>query len=297
MAWVKIDDQFADHPKAAEAGPLGIAMQVAALCYCNRHLTDGFISNAVAARLLDFTGIARIPDGIHAESNDVHTESAQVHTRYSEESAPIWRSVCTDLVRAGMWEPADGGWIIHDYLEYNPARQDVLARRAADLARKRKDEQPAKHSTRIPNGIHAESQRPVPVPVPVPNTSTNESSAISVSGAEQAQTRQPTKERATRATPAPETFPITDEMQNWADEHCPDVDLIAETQRFLDRARAMGTTYKDWRAAWRNWMTSPYAKNRHTPARAAPFGNGFVSNEQAKFERSIEGLRHIGERR
>jgi hypothetical protein len=40
--------------------------------------------------------------------------------------------------------------------------------------------------------------------------------------------------------------------------------------RFLDRNRASGTTYKDWAAAWRNWLTSPYAKPQplHPPSRA-----------------------------
>ncbi len=88
MAWVKIDDQFTDHPKAADAGPLGIAMQVAGLCYANRHLTDGFISHKVAARLLDFTGIA--VDGL------------PVH----------WQDVVGSLCLSGWWWPIDGGWQI-----------------------------------------------------------------------------------------------------------------------------------------------------------------------------------------
>lgn len=76
--------------------------------------------------------------------------------------------------------------------------------------------------------------------------------------------------RATRATPAPETFPLTDEMLDWAADHAPDVDVVRETERFLDRNRAQGTTYKDWHAAWRNWITSPYAKTPQRPTSRAP---------------------------
>jgi hypothetical protein len=35
-------------------------------------------------------------------------------------------------------------------------------------------------------------------------------------------------------------------------------DAKAEVQRFRDHALARGRKYKDWSAAWRNWVTSPY---------------------------------------
>ena len=157
MAWVRIDDQFTDHPKAADAGPLGIAMQVAALCYANRHLTDGFISHKVAARLLDFTGIAIELPCTH-DPDDSHVSGMRVQ----------WLSICDSLVDAGLWEVVEGGWQIHDYLEYNPSRADTLAKRAADLERKRTPKRPEETSARIPRGIQTDSKRPVPDPVPVP---------------------------------------------------------------------------------------------------------------------------------
>ena len=43
MPWVRIDDGYADHPKMAAVGPLGQALWLAGLAYCNRYLTDGFI--------------------------------------------------------------------------------------------------------------------------------------------------------------------------------------------------------------------------------------------------------------
>ena len=57
MAWVRLDENFAQHPKVVKAGPLGMAMHVAALCYCNQHLTDGVVPKQIARTLLDLTGL------------------------------------------------------------------------------------------------------------------------------------------------------------------------------------------------------------------------------------------------
>lgn len=107
MPWVKLDDGFFDHPKALAAGPLGIAMFVAGLCYCSRHLTDGFIPAEAVPRLIS------LPP----------KQSARVSS---------------DLVRAGLWRTCPGGFIVHDYLEYQPSRAQVNAERQA--ARKRMHE-------------------------------------------------------------------------------------------------------------------------------------------------------------
>ena len=110
MAWVRLDETFAEHPKVAKAGPLGLAMHVAALCYCNRHLTDGFVPKQIARTLLDFTGL-----GMRMWDGDVVGGGQDAG----------WELVVDDLVDAGMWVAVDGGWHIHDYLDYQPSRQQV----------------------------------------------------------------------------------------------------------------------------------------------------------------------------
>ena len=57
MTWVRLDDGFAQHPKLLSVGALGVAMQVAALCYCNRYLTDGFVPAAAVENLLNLDAI------------------------------------------------------------------------------------------------------------------------------------------------------------------------------------------------------------------------------------------------
>lgn len=102
MAWVKLDDGFAEHPKIEEAGPLAAWLHVAALCYCNRQLTDGFIPEGKVGRLADVPQVKR------------HVAA---------------------LVRVGLWHPVDGGYQIHNYLEFQPSKAKVEAER--EDARKR----------------------------------------------------------------------------------------------------------------------------------------------------------------
>lgn len=67
----------------------------------------------------------------------------------------------------------------------------------------------------------------------------------------------------TKATAAPDAFEVDDALRAWAAVNAPDVNLERETQRMLDHHRAKGTTFKDWRAGWRTWMSraEEYASN------------------------------------
>lgn len=40
------------------------------------------------------------------------------------------------LVQAGLWEVVDGGWIFHDFADYNPSRKDFEDRQERDRNRK-----------------------------------------------------------------------------------------------------------------------------------------------------------------
>lgn len=115
MGWVRIDDAFNDHPKFALAGPLGLAQWVAGLAYCNRNLTDGFIPRAVAKRLIDWDGV-----GWRMWHGDVGGAG--------EDADGL--AVSGHLVDAGLWDECDGGYVVHDYHEYQPRADEVRAKRA-----------------------------------------------------------------------------------------------------------------------------------------------------------------------
>ena len=92
MGWVRIDDNFADHPKIIGLSDSAFRLYISALCYSNRQLTDGFIATAVYAKMS------------------------------SEDEAEF-------LVGAGLWEQIEGGYLIRSYNEYQPTREKVNEKR------------------------------------------------------------------------------------------------------------------------------------------------------------------------
>lgn len=140
MTWVRIDDEWPTHPKALAAGLHGRALQVSGLCHCNRHETDGFISDA-SLRLLIVTA-------------EVDADTPQ------------------RLVEVGMWTREEGGYRIHDYLAYNPSHADLETKREAGRERARKSqERKAQDSSRAADAqlrtrfasASGDPSRPVPV--------------------------------------------------------------------------------------------------------------------------------------
>lgn len=109
MSWVRIDDQFPMHPKIVTAGPLAEVLQERAACYASRQLTDGFIPFAVLPLLL--VGFERLFfDGKPALDYDW---------------PGLMMSIRVPGCDVGLWEKTDGGWLVHDYLDYNPSRYDI----------------------------------------------------------------------------------------------------------------------------------------------------------------------------
>ncbi len=92
MTWVKLDDNFADHPKIVGLSDKAFRCYVVGLCYAARYLTDGFL-----------------PDPL--------VKSIGGNSK-----------VCTEL-SPDLWERSDSGWVIHDYLTFNPSRAQVLTER------------------------------------------------------------------------------------------------------------------------------------------------------------------------
>lgn len=102
MAWVRLADDFPDHPKVVRAGPLAAWLYVCGLSYANRYATDGFIPAAQVRRLAD------VPD-------------AEI--------------LADRLVDAGLWERAEGGFQVHDYRDYQPSADEVKREREAAARR------------------------------------------------------------------------------------------------------------------------------------------------------------------
>lgn len=86
MAWVKIDDQFYDHPRWADAPGDSIALWLAAMAWCNRNASlDGFIPEPKTRGLVAIKNAPR---------------------------------TCADLCAREAFAKVDGGYVIRNYVEY-----------------------------------------------------------------------------------------------------------------------------------------------------------------------------------
>lgn len=106
-----------------KAGPAACWLWVCGIAHCQSQLTDGFISRN-ALPMIGVAGGTRV------------TRLAEI------------------LVNARLFDRGEDGYWVHDYLDHNPSRAFVLAKRAEDAARKRPE------PVRIPVGIPKESNAP-----------------------------------------------------------------------------------------------------------------------------------------
>lgn len=148
MAWFKVDDLFDGSEKEMKCSLAAIGLWTKAGSWASRRGTDGHIPTAYVER----AGAA-------------------------DEAA--------ELVRSGLWEATDEGWLFHDWTDYNPTAAEVKdqrrkraeAGRMGGLAKQTSSKRLANAKQVLSKTEANGSKRlanvcPVPVPVPVLNTNT-----------------------------------------------------------------------------------------------------------------------------
>lgn len=75
------------------------------------------------------------------------------------------------------------------------------------------------------------------------------------------------REAPARATATYSPFSVGADLRTWAAEHVPGVNVDREYDAFMDWTRANGKTFKDWPAAFRNWLRKAPTlnSNGHAP--------------------------------
>ena len=111
MPWARFDDRYPSNRKVRPLSDAAFRLDVSAVCWCNENLTDGRIKQDELALVADIR-------------------------KYAEAAA--------ELVKRGRWIQQDDGWLIHDFLRYNPTRAQVLADREKAAERQRKAREAAK---------------------------------------------------------------------------------------------------------------------------------------------------------
>lgn len=130
MAWIRLDDQIAHHPKFLKAGPTASWLWVNCLGFAQKFLTNGFIP----AESLPTLGTVDDP-----------------------------KQQAEKLVKVGLLDKVSGGYQIHDYLDFNEHSDEVKKRRKSDRDRKRNPVGIQSDSARIPDASRARvPSHPIP---------------------------------------------------------------------------------------------------------------------------------------
>lgn len=102
MPWVRLDDGMFTHRKLVDVSVEARWLLVASICYANQNATGGKLSRRAAETV-----------GMIAEP----------------------AVAIQELLAVVLWEPDGAGYLIHDYLQYQPTREKILADRAANASR------------------------------------------------------------------------------------------------------------------------------------------------------------------
>ena len=97
MPWLRIDDHFVEHERIEPLSDRAFRLHMAALCASARKLTDG-----------------------HVSSKDGRVLSLMVGAKPKHIS---------ELETTGVWTLNGDGWVIRDYLDYNPSAEQVRGER------------------------------------------------------------------------------------------------------------------------------------------------------------------------
>lgn len=217
MGWVRWDDDFYDHPKWIKAGPLGIALGAVATAWCNRNLTDGNIPAAKVRTLIAFDGI---------EDGGQPVTSAGIAER---------------LVEVGLWNAVPGGYEIHDYLDRQPSKAEVLEKREKERQRWERRSSKASNDTPPRRGRGGDDNSSDTPPATQPQSQNEIDKSIS-------------RSRRRNSSTLPSDFGITEDMRLWAKAKAPTVDIDYETEKFQASAQAHERRYANWERAWQSWM-------------------------------------------
>ncbi|MFA4972810.1 MAG: hypothetical protein WC683_09370 [bacterium] len=253
MTWSKMSDDWPDHPKVLMCSDPAVALWLRSIAYANRHLTDGFVPESMLPKL-----------------------SSHRHVR----------SIVRELVECipptysrGLWEPVEGGWMIHGFLDYSPSRQEVMARRAADAERQsrhrsqcesrpvsQRDNTRESHSDKrmchtppVPTRPHTDPEIP---PTPLASQEGN---------ADGSRKRSRTGPRTIRTLLPREWTPTLEHFEQAKTEGGRNAGWVQDqAERMRDYAAGKGWRMADWDATFRNWIRKALDSRPSLVASAEP---------------------------
>lgn len=190
MGWFAVDDGFDNHPKIRKAGNAAAGLFCRLGSYCSRNATEGVIPGPVAR---DY--------GTAAQFRKL-AEVGMLHG---------FGHVCRDCV-----QPEAGGFVMHDYLQYNRSRKEIEDARKAGVERQRRRRARLAEEARAaetggptgasPEGSPGASGEPPGGVAPEPPVSDKNATSDGPVTADAAE------ERARQAQPSPTSVPPAEEQ-------------------------------------------------------------------------------------
>lgn len=263
MPWFALDDGFDTHPKVRKAGNAAVGLFVRLGVHATKHLTEGQLDGVIVR---DYGTPATVRKLIAVGMLHEHGHACP--------RCP---------------QPAEDGFVIHDYLDYNKSRAQIEAAREAarkrqnrgrESARRNRDERDShaildensrendasfasnsrENAPRLDDETagHGDTSRRdthegatgVPSP-PLPSTTYG----ADVEGATTGSRGAP-ETRPDGLTPIDtDGFQLTDAMRRWAlQTYGPAVDVEHSTAQFVSHYRSTGARRKSWPDAWQKWI-------------------------------------------
>ena len=244
MPWLKVDDTFPSHPKVrsiprrTRMSALGVWLACGA--WSGHHLTDGSIPHDV-----------------------VEDEGGKQADAKALVDANLWHSNGHDCSRCP--QPAKGDYQFHDWLDWQPARDEVLAKRTEEAQRKaawraqkaaeRRATQDAKRAD-VPTGQTPDGQR-----------DTARTDSVSPAGVQPSRTRPdptrpdpllPTEEARGLSTPADEPPRTTQTLVGEWIDNCaapPPSRVKGQIAKEVAGLLAEGIPYSDVRRGLQAWQS------------------------------------------
>lgn len=117
MTWVRYDDSFPIHRKVAPLDDATFRLHSEAIFWCSRNTTDGRIA-----------------------ADELHTISTRATVQRVGKliGRNLWHAAGHECPSEKCPPAGPDGWVIHDYLEYQPTKEKVRAEAAAKAERQRR---------------------------------------------------------------------------------------------------------------------------------------------------------------
>ena len=271
MSYACLDDHWDEHPKYVDLELEHFGLMACGIVYCNRNLTDGFVPEKAVR-------------GFGASGKGI---------RLAER-----------LVTSGQWAKTDGGYQIVGYLDHNPSKEQVLARRAerADAGRRGGFARARVVATATAPAMATAKANAMAPAMAVANTNVVPSPILS----DPTQSN-PKKRRESETPQAAPTPPKDPKGSRLPDDYAPSaalvaalrdelrVDALAAVPAFKDYWRAAtGAKARkaDWDATFRNWVRrdSDRLPPWTPPAKAADDGPKYDGTETAAPKAFLDAL-------